>query len=138
MSEGNGLATRDVLLAKGKRRFRIVELTEFDLPPVRLRNLDEHEKSTYETETLLPDRKGQLRAKAIERARRKLIALTVVDVKGNLEFVNADLAEMEKMDGAVTTKIYSAAQEHCGFSENDIEDLAKNSEATPADSSPAD
>lgn len=115
-------ATREQLLAATARRYR-------DVPTLaglfRLRSLTEVEKSHNELEVL--GRKGGLDKDRLLAARRKLIALCVVDGDGVPLLTADDVAALEQVDAAITGALYDAAIEHCGMKPGDLEDLVKNS-----------
>ena len=125
MSEtnGNGLVTRDQLIAKAKRRYQEFMVPNFGT--VRIRSLTERERSNYEAEML--DSKGNTRKVKLIQARRRLIALTVVDSTGELLLNQPDdVKGLEDQDGSITDAIFEQAMLHCGIKENDIEVLVKN------------
>jgi len=122
-ANGNGFITREQLLAKAKRRFQEFEIPDFG--KVRIQSLTERERSNYEAEML--DSKGATRKSKLIQARRKLIALTVVDVSGDLLLnESGDVKALEEQDGSITDAIFEQAMIHCGIKENDIEVLVKN------------
>ena len=43
---------------------------------------------------------------------------------------DADIVELGNLDGAVTSQLFDIAMEHVGFSDNEIEELEKNSQKT--------
>ena len=123
---------RDQLLAKTKRRFSEVTLPDGDT--VRIRSLTERERSKYESETL--NKKGELNQVKLADAKRRLIALCVVDSDGNAILSADDVRALEEVDSAVTQSLYDAIRQHCGFDQRDVEELVKNSDAAPAAASP--
>lgn len=125
MSEGNGngFVTREQLIAKAKRRYQDFVVPDFGT--VRIRSLTERERSNYEAEML--DSKGNTRKSRLLQARRRLIALTVVDPSGELLLnETGDVKALEEQDGSITDAIFEQAMIHCGIKENDIEVLVKN------------
>ena len=124
MSESNGFVTREQMLAKAKRRYQEFEIPDFG--KIRIRSLTERERSNFEADTL--GSKGEFRKSKMVQARRKLIALTVVDASGDLLLnESGDVKALEEQDGAITDAIFEQAMVHCGIKENDIEVLVKNS-----------
>ena len=122
MSEGNGngFITREQLLAKAKRRYQEFEVPDFG--KVRIRSLTERERSNFEAD--IQGSKGEYRRSKMIQARRRLIALTVVDGEGNLLLNQAnDVKALEEQDGSVTDAIFEQSMVHCGIKENDIEVL---------------
>ena len=69
-------------------------------------------------------------------ARRRLIVLCLVDSEGKRLFSDGEASKLEDIDGEVTSLLFDAAKDHCGFSNDDIEELTKNSEGIHVDDSP--
>ncbi len=116
------MITRDKLLSKTATRYKEIE---FEGETYRLRNLNERERAEYELK--LQDKKGRY---TFERARRVLIIQCLVDADGKQMLNDEDEAALEMIDGRITGALYDAAQEHCGYDKNEIEELVKNSEST--------
>lgn len=109
------------------RRFDVVVT---NIGPVRIRSLNEAERSEFETDCVTEDL-GADRVR-LQDAKRRLIVACVVDKQGNPILNDDDVADLGQVDGAVIGQIYNAARKLCGFSEADIESLVKNSVAGPA------
>jgi hypothetical protein len=118
------LATRNQLLGLTARRYKTVEIGGLSF---RIRNLSEQEKSDYEASVLNSDAKYSLGQ--IRRQRRRLIALCLVDDAGDQLLRPDDAESLKGIDGAMTSRLFDACREHCGFEDGDLEDLVKNSEA---------
>lgn len=58
--------------------------------------------------------------------RAKLVAATVVDDQGGLLFSEKDIAKLGQKSAAALDKVFEAAQDLNKFSDDDVEDLAKN------------
>jgi hypothetical protein len=130
-------ASRNDLLKLCQRRYAYVEVND-DLS-VRIQSLSEKEKSDYETRLISKNGRGILKDRLAD-ATRRLIVLCVVDEKGDRLFNENDLSVIAELDSFVSSRIYEACQEHCGFNKTDIEDTVKNSEALQIhdDDSPTD
>jgi hypothetical protein len=136
-------ASLDSLLSQTSRRYRDV-----DVPGVgtfRIRSLTESEK-TDDYESGFVDAKGKHKRGSLVQAKRRLIALCLVDAAGELLVPPAKLdhfcEQLRKVDGLATGLLYNACMEHVGYSDADVEGLVdeakKNSAAVPAvDSSTA-
>lgn len=125
-----GVATREKLLACTRRRFRTEEIGGLEFT---FQSLTESEKSKFEKQVLT--KAGAVK----DDSRRRLLVLSLVDGKSKQPFLEeADIVELGNLDGAVTTKLFDIAMEHVGFSDNDIEELEKNSSGTSAAGSPSD
>lgn len=128
MSESNGYASRDQLLAPARRRFRDVELPIRGLK-VRIRSLMESESESFQAEMLS---RGKLnRDKAISSYRR-LILLCVCDENGTPIFNQHDFEALNSWDGADINHLGRECELHCGFVEGEIERMEKNFETASA------
>ena len=132
------IASRNVLLKLCERRYIDVELPEVGLV-VRIQSLSEKEKSEYETQLVAKSGKGIIRDR-LQDATRRLIALCMVDEKNERIFSRSklDLDKISEIDSFVSSRIYEACQEHCGFNRNDIETTVGNSERITVEDSPSD
>ena len=74
----------------------------------------------------------------LQDATRRLIALCVVDEDGKRIFSNSDLSAIANLDSYISSRIYDACQEHCGFNKGDIDETVKNSEEISVDDSTTD
>lgn len=132
MSEENGYADKSQILAANKRRFADVDVA--GVQRLRIRSLTEKERSKYEADFL--DTEGK--ATNLVTGKARLIILCVCDASGRRLFSDADIAAILEMDAVVTNSITDACRSHCGFTDADVEDLAKNLKPTRADDSPSD
>jgi hypothetical protein len=123
------MLTREQFLGSFTRRFRSVKT---EAGEVRIRNLTEAEKSDYEAGSLKDD--GKLNLAHIRNQRRKLIALVLVDDKGEPLLKPEDAARLRDLDAAVTSAIFTAATEHCGFTGEEVAELEKNFDAAGGES----
>lgn len=126
------MLSREQLLGSFQRRYRTVETLAGQ---VRIRNLTEAEKSDFEAGSLKED--GKLNLTHVRAQRRKLIAAVLVDDAGELLLSQAgDLDRLKGLDAAVSSAIFAAATEHCGFTGEEVEELRKNSAAAGGEDSP--
>jgi len=121
------LTTREQLLGLTQRRYRTVEVAGLHF---RIRNLTEAEKSDFEASVLNSEAKYSLGK--IRQQPRRLIGLCLVDDRNEPLLRPDDTEQLRAIDGAVTSRLYDACREHCGFEEGDLEELVKNSEAIHA------
>jgi hypothetical protein len=119
-----------------KRRFAELPCPWDKATGIRLRSLTAGEHSEFETAQLT--KKGGLATNRLIEAKRRLLALTLVDEQGNMEMTEADIAAMEDTDGGLVNWAYTEACKHCRITESEIEDLTKNSVAIGSDDSPSD
>jgi len=127
------MLSREQLLGMTERRYK--DLDDI-IGGVRIRSLSEAEKSDYEVSVLTND--GKFAAAKIRRQKRRLIVMCLVDENNNRLLRDSDEKQLEAVDGAITSRLYEACREHCGFEPGEIEELVKNSSEMPADVSPSD
>jgi hypothetical protein len=121
------MLTKDKLLAMAKRRYREVQLPDhLGSDVARIQSLTEREKSDYEASLFKPGSMKPIRD-MLASARRRLLILTLVDDQNERLLGDADEPSLLEMDGAVSSYLYDAATEHCGFQKGDVEDAVKNS-----------
>jgi hypothetical protein len=125
------MLSREQLLGSFTRRYRMIETLAGQ---VRIRNLTEAEKSDFEAGGLKEN--GNLNLTHVRATRRKLLATVLVNDAGQLLLQPTDLDRLKDIDAAVTSAIFAAATEHCGFTGEEVEELKKNSEAAGGDDSP--
>ena len=128
------IANRNALLKLCERRYIDLDLEDAGVT-VRIQSLSEKEKSAYETRLIAKSGRGILRDR-LQDATRRLIALCLVDENNDRIFLDSDVNQIGEMDSFVSSRIYDAAQEHCGFNKGDIEDTVGNSEKITVEDSP--
>tara|TARA_R100001594_G_scaffold19247_2_gene37527 strand:- start:1903 stop:2283 length:381 start_codon:yes stop_codon:yes gene_type:complete len=116
------VATREKLFACTRRRYRTETIGGLDFT---FQSLTEAEKSKFEKQVL--NKQGSVK----DDSRRRLLVLSLVDAKSKQPLLDdADIVELGNLDGAVTSQLFDIAMEHVGFSDNEIEELEKNSQKT--------
>jgi|TARA_R110002051_G_scaffold320198_1_gene405208 hypothetical protein len=130
------IANRNALLKLCERRYIDLDLEDAGVT-VRIQSLSEKEKSAYETRLIAKSGRGILRDR-LQDATRRLIALCLVDENNDRIFLDSDVNQIGEMDSFVSSRIYDAAQEHCGFNKGDIEDTVGNSGEISVEDSPTD
>jgi hypothetical protein len=90
---------------------------------------DRFEASIYETV-------GRVQVAKTENIRAKLVALTVVGEDLNALFTAGDIAALGAKSAAALDRVFAVAQRLAKITAEDVEELAKNSIADQADSSP--
>jgi hypothetical protein len=129
----NGFAGKSDLLGLTQRRYRDVVISE--QLKFRIQSLTEGEKSSYEASILTGA--GKVNKQKLLAARRRLLVMCLVDGEGLRLLTESDADQLAQMDGAVASRIYDVCQDHCGFSDEDIEGLVKNSGRGLAEDSPS-
>jgi hypothetical protein len=133
MSEANSLATADQLRALGakvKRRYKRLDPCPVSGVELRIQSLTEGEQTRYQGACMATRGAGLLKSR-LEDASRRLFVQCLVDAQGNRLLGDNETGVFVNWDSADTTFLYNECAEHCSISRDDIEDLVKNSEATP-------
>jgi hypothetical protein len=132
------LLTREALLQKDDLKVEKVELSK---GYVFVREMTGHEKDVWE-QSMLKQKPSGNKNKGIEYEttledfRAKLAVVTVCDADGNLLFKPEDAKVLNKMMSATNMeRIVTAAQKLNAISEQEKEEILKNSEADQTDSS---
>ncbi len=98
---------------------------------VRVRTLSGSERDAFE-ESIVETRKGERKVK-MQNARAKLVALACIDKDGQLLFSANDVRELGQKSSKALDRVFIAASKLSGISDDDVEELVKNSETGPAD-----
>lgn len=112
----------NALRGPAKRRFATVSIE--GLGNVRIRSLTELERSRLEAS--MRDKRGNLNTTKQVEIKCRVIVAAVVDEEGNQVFTNSDIAQLGQQDSKITNELVEAIQAHCGWSDDDLEDLEKN------------
>ncbi len=119
----------DLLGGAPKRRFKIVGALPVSGAYCRIRSLFEGELSRHQGNAI--NESGFSPAKAAAQG-RELIALCLVDGEGNLLCARGDVGRLANLDSADSSYLYEECARHVGIKREGIEQIAKNSEGTPA------
>jgi len=115
--------SREKLLSCTGKRYKTAEIAGMAF---RFQNLTERAKGNFEKKIL--NNKGGVNIEA----RKLLIVATLVDDDGVKLLENTDLNKLDELDGNITGRLFEVASAHCGFGEDEVEGLEKNSEALQA------
>ena len=127
------LVGREMFTRPALRRYRAFDVPDFGR--VRIQSFTEREMSAYQAGFL--DKRGEPSPRRIAEMRRRIIALCVVDGDGDRLLTDQDADAIGNGDSAVMGCIQEEIQDHINFgSDDDLEELAKNSEEIHADASP--
>jgi hypothetical protein len=100
---------------------------------VTVRTLMAYEKDAWEES--LADSKGKKVKIDMSNLRAKLCALTIVDDKGKCIFSEHDVVALGRKGAKAIGRVYDVAASLNGISEEDAEELVKNSGAIQSDDS---
>lgn len=124
MSEKKLVSDKSAFLTAVPRSYRVVPVPEVGADAaIRLRSLTAKERDGYEQDVQIKTKKGyELDPQHI---REKLIIRTAVDEKGDLLFSEEDLPKLADMPSVVIVRLFRAAQELCGLTEDSEEETAR-------------
>lgn len=132
MASAKQFAGRDTILAKADVQIRELYIPEWGTW-ILVRGLTGKERDDYETSIMVG--KGRSRDVNMRNLRAKLIVRAVIDQQGARLFTDADVEALGEKSAAALERIFDVARELSGLSEQDTEELLKNSEGgQPADS----
>jgi hypothetical protein len=123
MSEGNGYATRDSLLAAPpQRRFVDVEVHGHKF---KLRSLTAGESNGCQAKHLAIEDEDK-RAKAIATLPCRTIVQCCVNAEGQRIFSDTDVVKLMDLDAAFVTALATECRKHAGIEDDDEADAKKN------------
>ncbi len=126
------MLTKDQILQADDMPTEIVPVPEWD-GEVKVRTVTAQEKDAWEES--LQKGKGRNIKLDLANVRAKLVALCVVDDDGNRVFSDGDVLALGRKGAKAISRIYAAASELNGISDEDLETIVKNSEKTQSDDS---
>lgn len=117
-----------------------LETQTIDIPEwggvVRLKTMTGSERDSYEASLFNGD--GKKQKMDLRNVRAKLVGRVLIDDNGVRLFSDSQIAILGNKSAAALDKIFAVAQKMNGFSDKDIEDIAKNSETGQSDVSTSD
>jgi hypothetical protein len=122
------ILTKAQILAAEDLTTELVEVPEWG-GEVLVRSLTGQARDQYEADFLLIDTsKGKPSYDMdLENARARLVALSVVDEAGRLLFDDDDVRELGTKSALALDRVYATAKRISGLSDEDVEELRKNS-----------
>lgn len=126
------LLTRDAILNVLDLQTEDVEVPEWG-GMVRVRGLTGSERDAFEQSIM--EQRGRDVALNLRNIRAKLVALSVVDEQGNRVFSDADVKALGQKSAMALQRVFEVAQRLSGLRNEDVEELAKNSENGRSDDS---
>lgn len=93
---------------------------------VHVRGLTGRERDLYEES--LHQRRGRDMQINLRNARAKLVVLCTVDESGKRLFIEKDIAKLGEKNARALDRIFSKARDLSGLSDDDMEELTKNSD----------
>ncbi len=127
----SNLLTKDQILSADDLQTKDVYVKPWG-GSVRIRTMTAHERDRFEQ--MMFSNKGGKKER-MDDVRATLVSLTVIDGDGKRMFSDKDVKALSKKSAAALDKIFSEAQSLNAVSDEDVEEIAKNSEETQDDSS---
>ena len=132
MSAQLKLLSKDQIIAVSDVIFETVEVSEWG-GSVRVRGLTGTERDAFEDSVL--QGKGKNRDINLTNFRAKLVARSMVDEEGNRLFSDQEAGLLGKKSAAALQRVFDVAKRLSGMSDEDVEELTKNSESDQSDGS---
>ena len=126
------ILSREAILAASDIQEEIVPVPEWG-GEVIVRGLSGTQRDQFEASVV--KQKGKSTELNLKNVRAKMIALSVVDEHGNRIFSERDVAALGAKSARALQRVWEKARELSGLSEEDVEELAKNSESDQGDDS---
>lgn len=126
------LLTRDAILAAPDLLTEEVSVPEWG-GTVLVRGLTGTERDAFEEEMIV--RRGQHRDVNLANFRARLLVKAVVDKAGKRLFTRADMEALGCKSAAAIQRVFQVAMRLSGMSDEDVEELTKNSEPGQSGSS---
>ena len=101
---------------------------------VRVTGLTGAERDRFEA-AMVTLKKGGARGVNLENIRARMAALAIVDADGQRLFTEADVRSLGGKSAAALERVFKVARRLSGLTEEDVEELAGNSDADPSGSS---
>lgn len=109
--------------------------TSLEEAVVNVRSLSGLQRDAFEAS--LVTGQGRARAPDMRNMRAKLCAQCIVDEQGTQMFTNDEIALLGDKNAKALDRVFSVAQRLSGFTDADVQDLAKNSSAGQLESLPS-
>ena len=118
------LLTKDAILAASDMEYEIVDVPEWG-GQVRVRSLTGTERDAFESSML--EGSGKNQKISTKDIRAKLCARTIVDMEDKRLFNDGEIAKLGAKSAAALDRVYTVASRLSKVSNEDVEELAKNS-----------
>lgn len=122
--------TRDAILNADDIEKREVFIPEWN-GHVIVRGMSGKERDAYEASIV--KQRGKDTQVNMKNARAKLVALCTIDETGKRLFTEADVVALSQKSAKALDRIFAVAMELSGISQDDLEELTKNSEETTSE-----
>lgn len=126
------LLTREQILGATDIITELVPVPEWG-GEVLVRGLSGAERDRFEASIV--DVRGKRRSVNLLNVRARLVALAIVDESGQRVFRAGDVEALGAKSAAALSRVFDAAQRLSGLSDDDVEELEKNSRSGQSDGS---
>jgi hypothetical protein len=126
------LLTREQILAADDLKRETVPVPEWG-GDVIVKSLTGAERDEFEDSVVR--QRGKSRELNLRNARARLVSLSLVDEAGSRLFSAGDVEQLGRKSAAALDRVFGAAQRLSGLTEQDVDELAKNSDSDQSDSS---
>lgn len=123
------MLSRDDILNVSDRIIEKVEVPEWG-GFVFVKSLNGSERDKWQASNMDKNKNWK-----IEKATSKLVVMCVCDEEGKQLFEYADIDILEKKSAKALNRVTDVALRLCGLTHEDVEEMEKNSESIPTDSS---
>lgn len=128
------MLTRDQILAADDLKTEIVKIPEWG-GEIRVRSMTAADRDEYEQSMVAsrgPDENANMR-----NVRARLMAVCVVDDAGRRLFTEADVEALGAKGAKAVQRVFKVAARLNALTADDVDELAKNSDADPSEGSPS-
>lgn len=120
------LLSRDAILAANDTQREEVQVPEWG-GAVLVKSLTGKERDAFEAGIV--EQKGKKTSVNMKNIRAKLVVLACVDESGQRLFGDGDVEALGNKSAAALERVFKVAQRLSGLTDEDVEELAKNSES---------
>ncbi len=124
--------TKDQILQAQDIMFEDVPVPEWG-GTVRVVTLTGNERDAIEASMIVG--KGKNKDVSLANLRAKVVARSIVDEEGKRIFEDEDIAALGRKSAAALNRVYEVAQRLSGITQEDVDELTKNSEAAQSEGS---
>jgi len=129
------ILTREQILQANDIATETVSVPEWG-GEVLVRALSGSQRDAFDDATL--EQKGKNRRVNLVNVRARLCAISIVDETGKRMFSDEDVRALGRKSAAALDRVFAAAQRLSGLTDEDVEELAKNSDGGQSDDSGSD
>lgn len=128
------LLSRDAILGASDIKTEDVRVPEWG-GTVRVKGLTAAQRDVFETQVV--SMRGKDVSVNMAGIRAKIASMSLVDDEGNKLFTEKDVKALGEKSGAALDRVFEVCTRLSGIGEDDVDELAGNSEADQTDGSPS-